>query len=101
MLLLQGVADEGMFFAAAQTLAQGLSQWSLLIVAGSLVIIVSPSYYRRVTREYGQPIPVHSRLVIPGDIDHEGIRVQRSYVAYLVGSRQGASVADFYPGRGG
>ena len=46
MLLLQGVADEGMFFAAAQTLAQGLSQWSLLIVAGSLVIIVSPSYYR-------------------------------------------------------
>jgi hypothetical protein len=92
MLLLPAVADEAKFFEAAQTLAQGLSQWSLLIVAGSLVIIVSTSYYRpshpRVRAAYFLFIPAWLCLAIS---INEGIRVQRSYVAYLVGSRQGAN----------
>jgi hypothetical protein len=72
-LFLQAVADEAKFFEAAQTLAQGLSQWSLLIVAGSLVIIVSTSYYRpRGPPSTGSLFPVHSRLVMPGDIDQRG-----------------------------
>ncbi len=38
--------DDSKFFEAAQALAQGLSQWDLLILAGWLVIVVSTSYYR-------------------------------------------------------
>lgn len=89
MLLLQAAVDEAKFFEAAQTLAQGLSQWCLLIVGGSLVVIVSTSYYRpdnpRVRAAYFLFIPSWICLAIS---INEGIRVQRSYVAYLVGSRQ-------------
>jgi hypothetical protein len=90
MLLLQAPVDESKFFEAAQTLAQGLSQWSLLIIGGSLVIIVSTSYYRpansRVRAAYFLFVPSWLCLAIS---IYQGIRVQRSYVAYLVGSRQG------------
>lgn len=92
MLLLQAAVDEAKFFEAAQALAQGLSQWCLLIVGGSLVIIVSTSYYRpdsaRVRATYFLFIPAWLCLAIS---INEGIRVQRSYVAYLVGSRQGGN----------
>lgn len=35
------VVGDSKFFEAAQPLAQSLSQWGLLIIGGSLVIIVS------------------------------------------------------------
>jgi hypothetical protein len=42
----QTPVDDSKFFEAAQSLAQSLSQWDLLILGGSLVVIVSTSYYR-------------------------------------------------------
>ena len=93
MVLLQAPVDEAKFFEAAQTLAQGLSQWCLLIIGGSLVIIVSTSYYRpkspRVRAAYFLFVPAWLCLAVS---IYEGIRVQRSYVAYLVGSRQGPNI---------
>jgi hypothetical protein len=93
MLLLDTPPDPGKFFEAAQTLAQGLSQWSLLIIGGSLVIIVSTSYYRpanpRIRAAYFLFIPAWMCLAVS---IYQGIRVQRSYVAYLVGTRQGPNV---------
>jgi hypothetical protein len=89
-MLLLAPGDESKFFEAAQSLAQGLSQWSLLTIGGSLVIIVSTSYYRpanaRVRAAYFLFVPSWLCLAIS---IYQGIRVQRAYVAYLVGSRQG------------
>jgi hypothetical protein len=80
--------DDSKFFEAAQTLAQGLSQWDLLILAGSLVIIISTSYYRPRNKgmraTYFLFLPTWSGLALS---IYEGISVQRSYVAYLVASR--------------
>jgi hypothetical protein len=80
--------DDSKFFEAAQGLAQGLSQWALLILGGSLVIVVSTSYYRprdrRVRAAYFLFIPTWFCLAISV---YQGISVQRSYVAYLVASR--------------
>jgi len=83
------VVDDSKFFEAAQALAQSLSQWCLLIIAGSLVIIVSTSYYRpknrRVRAAYFLFVPTWLCL---GFSVYQGIRVQEAYVAYLVSSRQ-------------
>jgi hypothetical protein len=80
--------DDSKFFEAAQTLAQGLSQWDLLILAGSLVIVISTSYYRpkdrRMRAAYFLFIPTWWYLA---SSVYQGISVQRSYVAYLVASR--------------
>jgi hypothetical protein len=80
--------DDSKFFEAAQTLAQGLSQWDLLILAGSLVIVVSTSYYRprdrRVRAAYFLFLPTWFCLALSV---YQGINVQRSYVAYLVSTR--------------
>lgn len=81
--------DDSKFFEAAQTLAQGLSQWDLLILAGSLVIVISTSYYRsndrRMRAAYFLFIPTWFSLAMSV---YQGISVQRSYVAYLVASRR-------------
>ncbi len=80
--------DDSKFFEAAQTLAQGLSQWDLLILAGSLVIVIGTSYYRpknrRMRATYFLFIPTWLCLALSV---YQGISVQRSYVAYLVASR--------------
>lgn len=80
--------DDSKFFEAAQSLAQSLSQWSLLIIAGSLVLIVSTSYRRPQNRKiraaYFLFIPMWCCLALS---IYQGIMVQRSYVAYLVASR--------------
>jgi phage shock protein PspC (stress-responsive transcriptional regulator) len=80
--------DDSKFFEAAQTLAQSLSQWGLLIIAGSLVIVVSTSYRRpqnqKVRAAYFLFIPMWCCLAVS---IYQGIMVQRSYVAYLVASR--------------
>jgi hypothetical protein len=65
-----------------------LSQWDLLIIAGSLVVIVSTSYYRPETRTvraaYLLFVPAWSFLAFSV---YQGINVQGSYVAYLVAIR--------------
>ena len=80
--------DDSRFFEAAQALAQGLSQWDLLIIAGSMVIIVSTSYYRPRTRKmrlaYFLFLPSWVLLALS---IYRGIEVQGSYVAYLVAAR--------------
>ena len=80
--------DESKFFEAAQALAQSLSQWALLIIGGSLVTIVSTSYYRpesrRVRSAYLLFLPTWFLLAFS---IYEGIRVQRAYVGYLVAAR--------------
>jgi len=80
--------DDSKFFEAALSLAQSLSQWDLLILGGSLVVIVSTSYYRpktlKVRAAYFLFIPTWLCLAISV---YQGIAVQRSYVAYLVASR--------------
>jgi len=76
--------DDTKFFEAAQS----LSQWSLLIVGGSLVVVVSTSYRRpqnpKVRAAYFLFIPMWCCLAVSV---YQGIVVQRSYVAYLVASR--------------
>ena len=80
--------DDSKFFEAAQSLAQSLSQWSLLIIGGSLIIVVSTSYRRpqnrKVRAAYFLFIPMWCCLALTV---YQGIMVQRSYVAYLVASR--------------
>lgn len=82
------VVDDSKFFEAAQSLAQSLSQWGLLIIGGSLVLIVSTSYRRpqnrKVRAAYFLFIPMWCCLALS---IYQGIMVQRSYVAYLVASR--------------
>jgi hypothetical protein len=78
-------ADDSKFFEAAQALAQSLSAWDLLIIGGSLVMIVSTSYYRPRSRKmrsaYFLFLPAWGFLAFSV---YQGIQVQRSYVAYLV-----------------
>jgi hypothetical protein len=73
------------FFEAAQTLAQGLSQWDLLIIAGSMVMIVSTGYYRpktlRMRLSYFLFLPAWALLALS---IYRGIEIQGSYVAYIV-----------------
>jgi hypothetical protein len=80
--------DDSKFFEGAQTLAQSLSQWGLLIIGGSLVVVVSTSYRRpqnrKVRAAYFLFIPMWFFLAVSV---YQGIMVQRSYVAYLVASR--------------
>ena len=80
--------DDSKFFEAAQSLAQSLSQWGLLIIGGSLVVVVSTSYRRpqnpKVRAAYFLFIPMWCCLAVSV---YQGINVQRSYVAYLVASR--------------
>jgi hypothetical protein len=80
--------DDSKFFEGVQALAQGLSQWDLLIIAGSMVIIVSTSYYRPRTRRiraaYFLFLPAWVLLALS---IYSGVEVQGSYVAYLVAAR--------------
>lgn len=76
------------FFETVQALAQGLSQWDLLIIGGSLVMIVSTGYYRPNTRR----IRLFYLLFLPSWVllafsIYRGIRIQGSYVAYLVAAQ--------------
>jgi hypothetical protein len=81
-------STDGHLFEAMQTLAQGLSQWALLIIGGSLVVIVSTSYYRPKTRRaraaYFLFLPAWLSLALS---IYKGSVIQRSYVAYLTASR--------------
>jgi hypothetical protein len=80
--------DDSKFFEAAQTLAQSLSQWDLLIIAGSMIMIVSTGYYRprniRVRMAYFLFLPAWVLLALS---IYKGIGIQGSYVAYLVAAR--------------
>lgn len=81
--------DDSKFFEAAQALAQSLSQWDLLIIAGSLLVIVSTSYYRPESRR----VRAAYLLFLPGWASlafsiYQGIQVQGSYVAFLVAARR-------------
>ncbi len=71
-------------FEAGLSFAQNLAQWALLIVAGSIVILTSTSYYR--------PRNPRARLMylvfLPGWVFlakclYYGVSVQRVYLAYL------------------
>lgn len=77
------VSSKAKFFEAAVALAQNLTQWALLIIGGSLVVIVGTSYYR--------PPSMRSRLIyllfVPAWIllafsIYNGTLVQRRYLAY-------------------
>jgi hypothetical protein len=80
--------DDSKFFEAAQALAQALSQWALLIIGASMIIIVSTDYYRPKTRRmrfvYLWFIPSWALLATS---IYRGIQVQGTYVAYLVAAR--------------
>src|SRR5215469_8281282 len=80
--------DDSKFFEGALALAQSLSQWALLILGGSLVVIVSTSYYRpkdlKVRAAYFLFIPTW--IFLASSI-YQGAAVQQSYVAYLVATR--------------
>ncbi|HUB78338.1 MAG TPA: hypothetical protein VMB03_06055 [Bryobacteraceae bacterium] len=80
--------DESKFFEAAQSLAQSMSQWDLLIIGASMVIIVSTSYYRPNTRKmraaYFLFLPAWALLALS---IYQGIEIQSRYVAYLVAAR--------------
>ena len=84
--------DDSKFFEAAQTLAQGLSQWDLLIIAGSMIMIVSTGYYRprnlRIRMAYFLFLPSWALLALS---IYKGIGIQGSYVAYLVAARNNNS----------
>src|SRR5271166_4554543 len=76
------------FFQAAQALGQSLSQWALLTIGGSLIVVVSSSYYRPKTQKmrlaYLLFLPAWVLLAIS---IFNGAIVQRVYVAFLVASR--------------
>jgi len=76
------------FFQAAQALGQSLSQWALLTIGGSLIVVVSTSYYRPKTRRmrlaYLLFLPAWVLLALS---IFNGAIIQRSYVAFLVASR--------------
>ncbi len=82
------MTDDSTFFGAAQALAQSLSQWDLLIIGGSLIVIVSSDYYRPASRRmravYLLFLPAWLCLAISV---YEGFRVQEFYVAYLIAAR--------------
>jgi hypothetical protein len=71
-------------FEAVVSFAQGISQWALLILAGSIVVVASTSYYR--------PRNIYARLIyllfLPGWgllawSLYDGVSVQRVYLASL------------------
>lgn len=80
--------EDSKFFEAAQALGQSISQWDLLIIGGSLVLIVSTSYYRPASRRmrfaYFLFLPAWALLALSV---YAGIEIQGSYVAYLVATR--------------
>jgi hypothetical protein len=84
--------DDSKFFESVQSLAQSLSQWDLLIIGGSMVVIVSTSYYRpdarAVRAAYLLFLPAWAFLAFS---IYRGIQVQGSYVAYLLAARQNNS----------
>jgi len=78
---------------SALAFSQSLSQWALLVTAGSIVILVGASYRR--------PQSLRFRLIyllfVPGWIFlatslFHGMQVQSAYVAYLLG--RGITQAD-------
>ena len=81
--------DNAKFFESVQALAQSISQWNLLIIGGSMVVIVSTSYYRpdtrRVRTAYLLFLPAWAFLALS---IYKGIKVQGSYVAYLLAARE-------------
>jgi len=81
--------NEDKFFEAAQGVAQSISQWDLLILAGSIVIILSTAYYRPRSRRmrwcYFLFLPTWSLLAMS---IFKGTDVQESYVAYLIAQRR-------------
>lgn len=81
--------DDSKFFEAAQAMAQGLSQWGLLIIGASMIIIVSTGYYRPTSRRmrfiYLWFVPAW--ILLAASI-YRGIQVQGSYVAYLIAARK-------------
>lgn len=83
---------DGDFFQAAQTLGQSLSQWALLTIGGSLIVIVGTSYYRPKTRNtrlaYLLFLPSWILLALSM---YNGALIQRAYVAFLVASRSAAN----------
>jgi hypothetical protein len=71
-------------FEAGLSFAQGLAQWALLVVAGSIVILVGTSYYRPRVCWFRMMY----LLFLPGWIFlarslYDGVSVQRVYLAYL------------------
>jgi len=81
--------NEDKFFEAAQGVAQSISQWDLLILAGSIVIILSTAYYRPRSRRmrwcYFLFLPTWGLLAMS---IFKGTDVQESYVAYLIAQRR-------------
>jgi hypothetical protein len=81
--------NDDKLFEAVQSLAQGLSQWDLLIIGGSMVLIVSTGYYRPLTRwmrmTYLLFLPSWAFLAVSV---YRGFEVQGSYVAYLAAVRR-------------
>ena len=79
------VADASKFFDAAQALSQNLSQWALLIIGGSLVVVVSNDYYRPPSRRMRYPyllfVPAWGLLA---SSIYFGIQAQGAYVGYLL-----------------
>lgn len=76
------------FFDAAQAMAQGLSQWAMLIIGGSLAVIIGDKVYRpkarRIRATYLLFAPAWILLALS---IYEGTYIQRSYVAYMVATR--------------
>jgi hypothetical protein len=90
------VSSREKLFSGAVSLAQTLNQWALLVIGGSLVVIVSTSYYR--------PPALKQRLIyllfVPAWIMlaisiMQGNIVQRSYLAYLFAN----PASELYPQR--
>jgi hypothetical protein len=85
---MQPVLDDSKFFEAALALAQALSQWDLLIIGGTLLIVVGTSYRRpkdkRVRAAYFLFLPAWSGLAFS---IYQGTQVQRAYIAFLIASR--------------
>ena len=79
------VADASKFFDAAQALSQSLSQWALLIIGGSLVVVVSNDYYRPPTTQMRYPylLFVPAWALLAASI-YFGIQAQGEYVGYLL-----------------
>src|ERR1700743_3805362 len=82
------VSGDAHFFDAAQAMAQGLSQWAMIIIGGSLVVIVGDKYVRpksrRMRATYLLFAPAWILLALSV---YEGTFIQRSYVAYMVATR--------------
>jgi hypothetical protein len=76
--------DKSKALEATVSYAQSLTQWALLIVAGTAVILIGSEYHRPSSR----PLLFTYFLFIPGWISlilsmYKGARVQQVYLAYL------------------